>query len=162
MRNINWHQARFMELYFEPTGKIDFVQELLEKNELVLISLHNKDSIINILNHWKRGILIMRKRRKEVPQGILMIQHWRRSAAIAKRRGERGSPCLTPLLHLNSFPTVPFNQTEEVATPKISKTQCNHLSEKPLALSISRIRECSIKSKVFSKSNLRTTISLLE
>jgi hypothetical protein len=104
MRNINWHQARFMELYFEPTGKIDFVQELLEKNELVLISLHNKDSIINILNHWKRGILIMRKRRKEVPQGILMIQNaLEEISSNSKKKGRERVPLPNPPLALELF-----------------------------------------------------------
>lgn len=42
----------------------------------------------------------------------LMID-WRRSAAITNNRGDKGSSCLTPLLHLNGLPGTPFSTTEE-------------------------------------------------
>jgi hypothetical protein len=36
-----------------------------------------------------------------------------KSAAMTKRRGERGSPYLTPLLNLKGVPGTPFKRTEE-------------------------------------------------
>jgi hypothetical protein len=45
---------------------------------------------------------------------------------MAKRRGERGSPCLTPLVHLKSFPAVPLRRTEEVAVDNSSSIHLNH------------------------------------
>lgn len=73
-----------------------------------------------------------------------------------------GSPCRTPLLHLNSFPTVPFMRTEEVAEDRRSCAHWIHFSGNPLALNICSTTTCSIRSKAFSKSNFRMMISLLD
>lgn len=43
------------------------------------------------------------------------MTHCNRSVAIACNSGERGSPYLTALLHLNSLPALPLSRTEEVA-----------------------------------------------
>jgi hypothetical protein len=90
------------------------------------------------------------------------MTHCNRSAAIAKRRGERGSPYLTPILQMKSFPAVPLRSTEEVAVERRSLIQQIHLFGKPLACNMAKRVECSVRSKAFSKSNLRITISYLD
>jgi hypothetical protein len=44
----------------------------------------------------------------------LLVMLWRRSAARTKRRGDRGSPCLTPLLHGKVELGKPLRRMEEV------------------------------------------------
>src|SRR3954470_8103730 len=78
-----------------------------------------------------------------------------RSAARTNNRGERGSPCLTPLLHLNCFLGTPLRRTEEDPEDRNLATQFLHLKLKPLYFRISKIASCSIESKAFSKSILR-------
>jgi hypothetical protein len=90
------------------------------------------------------------------------MTHCNRSAATAKRRGDRGSPCLTPLLHLKSLPATPLSNTEDVADERMSFIHSIHLEGNPFALRIYMIAECSTRPKAFSKSNLRIMISLLE
>jgi hypothetical protein len=41
----------------------------------------------------------------------LFIIDCKRSAAKTKSKGDRGSPCLTPLLHLMGLPSTPFKST---------------------------------------------------
>ena len=36
------------------------------------------------------------------------------SVVVTNRRGDKGSPCLTPLLHLIFFPGTPFKRIEDV------------------------------------------------
>lgn len=43
----------------------------------------------------------------------LLIMEWSKSAVRTKTRGERGSPCLTPLLHKKGLPGIPFRSTED-------------------------------------------------
>jgi hypothetical protein len=57
-----------------------------------------------------------------------------RSAPRTKRRGERGSPCLTPLLYLNSFPGTPFSKTKEEPEERIALIHEIQLSEKTFML----------------------------
>jgi hypothetical protein len=87
---------------------------------------------------------------------------WRRSAANTNKRGEKGSPCLTPLLQWKVLPGTPLRRTEEVPEPRMSLIQLTHLEPKPLLYKISIIAWCSSLSKAFSKSNLRMTISFLD
>lgn len=61
----------------------------------------------------------------------LFIRDWRKSAAETKRRGERGSPCLTPLKQLKVFPGDPYRRTTEVAEEKIRLIHCSHFCPKP-------------------------------
>ena len=49
----------------------------------------------------------------------LLTTDYRRSATKTNNRGESGSPYLTPLLHSNPFPRIPFSRTEEVPDPKM-------------------------------------------
>jgi hypothetical protein len=50
----------------------------------------------------------------------------RRSAAKTKRRGDNGSPCLTPLLQWNTFPGTPFKRIADVPEPIIIFIQFIH------------------------------------
>ena len=85
-----------------------------------------------------------------------------RSAARTKSKGERGSPCLTPLLQWKVFPGILFNNTAEVPDLRIDSIHDLHFNPKPLWAKTSKITLCSILSNAFSKSNFRTTISFLE
>jgi len=66
------------------------------------------------------------------------------SAAKTKRRGERGSPCLTPLLLLKGLPETPFSRIAGEAELKTTLIQEIHFSEKPLLAMTCRITSCSI------------------
>jgi hypothetical protein len=80
------------------------------------------------LEHCKgRGRL-----RKPMPLALLRMD-CKRSAARTKRRGERGSPCLTPLLQWIVFLGTPFRRTLEVPTEMMLLTQDNHESPNPFA-----------------------------
>jgi hypothetical protein len=57
------------------------------------------------------------------------------------------------------FPGTPFNKTAEVLVLKIILIQLIHFSPNPLAFKTSIIVQCSILSKAFSKSSLKTRIS---
>jgi hypothetical protein len=83
------------------------------------------------------------------------------STASTNRRGDKGSPYLTPLLHRNVLPGTPFSSMDNWAELRISFVQVTHLVGK---FSFCRVMMvgCSIVSKAFSKSNLRMTISLLD
>ena len=85
----------------------------------------------------------------------LLTTDCRRSAAKTNNRGESGSPCLTPLLHSNPFPRIPFSRTEEEPELKMFCIQFIHLEESPLYLRICNITSCSSLSKAFSNSTLR-------
>jgi len=65
-----------------------------------------------------------------------LITNWRSSAARTKSKGDRGSPCLTPLLHLNYLPGVPFRRIKEKPDVKIMEIHSNHFSGKPIYLII--------------------------
>jgi len=90
-----------------------------------------------------------------------LITYCRSSAAKIKRRGERGSPCLTPLSHLNCLPGTPFSRMEVYPEEKSILIHYSHLSGKPMVLIISSIAECSTVSKALAKSNSRIMISFL-
>jgi hypothetical protein len=60
------------------------------------------------------------------------------------------------------LPGTPFKSTAEDAKVRISLVQLIHFFRKPRAWSMDRIVVCSIVSNAFSKSNLRTTNSLLD
>lgn len=63
-----------------------------------------------------------------------------KSAPSTKRSGETGSPCLTPLLHLNTLlPGTPLSSTKDVLMVVIIVIQFIHLSPIPLALSMSKM-----------------------
>jgi hypothetical protein len=50
------------------------------------------------------------------------MTYWRISAANTNKSGDRGSPCLTPLLQVKFFPGTPFNKTEADPEDKIAST----------------------------------------
>ena len=85
-----------------------------------------------------------------------------RSATSTKRRGERGSPCLAPLLQWTVLPGTPFRSTEEVPEERISLIHYIHLAPKPFAVKIWMIASCSTLSNAFSKSNLSIIRFLLD
>jgi hypothetical protein len=45
------------------------------------------------------------------------------SAARTKRRGDKGSPCLTPLLHLKVAPGIPFKSIAEEAMSEFAESK---------------------------------------
>lgn len=92
----------------------------------------------------------------------LLIICCKSSAAITNNKGERGSPCLTPLLHLNSFLETPFKSTEEDAVVNNILIHLSHLCGNPRLSIIKRIEECSTVSKALAKSSLRIKISFLD
>jgi hypothetical protein len=49
-------------------------------------------------------------------------------------RGDKGSPCRTPLLHLNCLPETPLSSTDEDPEERMALIQDNHLSEKTFML----------------------------
>jgi len=83
------------------------------------------------------------------------------SAVNTNKRGDRGSPCLTPLLHWNYFPGTPFNKTEELAVDNITDTHLIQSFRKPIANIMSAMVVCSTVSKAFEKSSFKIMISLL-
>ena len=92
----------------------------------------------------------------------LLIIVCRRFAASTKRRGDRGSPYLSPLLQWKVFPGTPLRSTEEVPEFSMSWIHPTHLVPKPLCRRIWSIAGCSIMSKAFSKSSLRMINFFLE
>jgi hypothetical protein len=86
----------------------------------------------------------------------------RTSAAKIKSRGERGSPCLTPLLHWKEDPGMLFKRTYEVADSRSCLIQVHQVCQKPLASSTAKMKKWSTLSKSFSKSSLRATTSFLD
>jgi hypothetical protein len=125
--------------------------------------LHNEDGVISILNNWEGGVNSLRKRGQKNAKIILPADDTLKeiSGNCKKKWGEM-IPYLTPLVHLKSFPAVPLRSTEEVAVDNSSSIYLNHFGGKPLACSISKMVECSTRSKAFSKSSFRIIISLLE
>ena len=77
-----------------------------------------------------------------------------------KRRGDRGSPCLTPLLHWNLFPSFPLRRTEEVVVERMFLIHVIHLFPKLIASWIVVIALCSTLSNAFSKSSFTMTTFL--
>lgn len=55
---------------------------------------------------------------------------WSKSAAKTKSRGERGSPCLTPLLQWKVLPGTPFNRTADVPELRMESIQDLHFYAK--------------------------------
>jgi hypothetical protein len=84
------------------------------------------------------------------------------SAANTKSRGERGSSCLTPLLHLKRFPGTPFSRTVVDLEFRILSIELIQISGRPSWAIINKITWCSTRSKAFSKSNYRIIAFLLE
>lgn len=61
----------------------------------------------------------------------VLITAWSKSAASTKRRGDRGSSCLTPLTHLKLLPETPFNKTTDCPEKKMIFIQLSRTSLKP-------------------------------
>ena len=87
---------------------------------------------------------------------------WRKSAANTNKRGERRSPCLTPLMQWKTLPGTPFRRTAEVPVLKICCIHCSHFSGKHFALIICNISWCSTLSNAFSKSSFQITSSFFD
>jgi hypothetical protein len=88
--------------------------------------------------------------------------HCNRSAVSTKRRGNIGSPYLTPLLHCRFFPGTPLSRIEVDAEFKIDEVQLSHCLLEPNCFIMLRIELCSMVLKAFVKSNLIKTISYLD
>lgn len=71
-----------------------------------------------------------------------------------KRKGDKGSPCLRPLVALNVVVGAPFNRIEKFGVEIMLRTQFTHLSQNPKALRIvSRYFQLSL-SYAFERSSL--------
>ena len=92
----------------------------------------------------------------------LLTMYWSNSAARTKRRGESGSSCLIPLLHLNCLPRTPLRMMEEDPKLRIKRTHCCHKSGKPRCLSIKMMASCSTVSNAFAKSRFKMIIYFLD
>jgi hypothetical protein len=84
------------------------------------------------------------------------------SAPRTKRSGDKGSPCLTPLLQLKEVPGTPFNRTAELAEENTICTQLSHFCGNPMLCITDKMAVYSIVSKAFSKSILRMIIYLFD
>ena len=62
-----------------------------------------------------------------------LIMDCRRSAASTKSSGDRGSPCLSPLLQWNTLPGTPFSRTDDVPELMMSLIQEIHFISKPFS-----------------------------
>jgi len=62
----------------------------------------------------------------------LFIRIYSSSAARTKSSGDRGSLCLTPLLHLKDFPGTPLRRIVEDPELRISLIQLTHFCGKPM------------------------------
>ena len=93
-----------------------------------------------------------------ISQALLTIL-CKRSAARTRSSGERGSPCLTPLLHLKVFPGIPLRSTDDVPDPRMFSIHFIQFDGNPLCFITSRMDWCSTLLKAFSKSSFRMTIS---
>jgi hypothetical protein len=91
-----------------------------------------------------------------------LIRTCNSSAASTKTRGDKGSPCLTPLLQLKNFPETPWRWTVVEAELRILVTQWIQLAGRPRLDMTWMIAWCSTKSKAFSKSSFKIMISLLD
>lgn len=132
----------------------------MQMSQLISICWHQNKSIICILNYEVISTKIISQGVDNVP----LLQAWlimdcKTSAAKTKRRGDKGSPCLTPLLHLKGIPGTPFKRTAEEPEHKIALIQEIHLAENPLYCSMDKMTWYSTLSKAFSKSSFRRTIS---
>jgi hypothetical protein len=67
------------------------------------------------LDNRERVLRPLWERRMKIANFILLVNSTLKKVnSNGKQEGERGSPCLTPRIHLKSFPAVPFKSTEEV------------------------------------------------
>jgi hypothetical protein len=113
------------------------------------------------LDDWECVLRPLRKRGEKITKHVLSVNDtMKQVSSNCKKEGR--APCLTPLLQIISFPAVQLRNTEEVVVVNRSLIHFNHLGGKPLACSIARTVECSMRSKAFSKYNLRIIISLLD
>jgi len=95
-------------------------------------------------------------------EAALLTKIWSNSAAITNKSGDKGSPCLTPLLHLKDFPGTPLSNTaDQVPEFRMFFIQFIHMLGKPKWFLISKIAWCSTVSNAFSKSSLSIMTSLL-
>lgn len=76
------------------------------------------------------------------------------SATRSKRRGESGSPCLSPLLEAMSLPAIPLVPTEDLEKEKILEMMRIQFGLKPLCLRTEIIRSQLTESKAFAKPSL--------
>jgi hypothetical protein len=119
-------------------------------------------SVICILHYREICHRLSMGARSRPWEAAWLTKIWRSSAASTKRKGDRGSPCLTPLLHLKNFPGIPLSRTAVQAEFRMLVTHRIQLSGKPRLDMICNITWCSTKSNAFSKSSFRMVASLLD
>ncbi|KAL4591907.1 hypothetical protein LXL04_004882 [Taraxacum kok-saghyz] len=79
------------------------------------------------------------------------------SMAVMKRKGERGSPCLTPFVILNSF-VFPFTKTEARADSRHPYIHILHFPPNPICIRVESRNPQLTESNALSKSTLNSRI----
>jgi hypothetical protein len=129
--NIKWHNKRFAEVYFEASGDCKSMKHTLEKN----ICLASAGIIIRVLYaYWTMGYaLTIGWWGSEIKLFLYasLIRLCKRSATNTTRRGDNGSPCLTPRRQWTVFPSIPLRSTYEVPEERIAVSHVINLIENP-------------------------------
>jgi hypothetical protein len=71
--------------------------------------------------------------------------------------GERGSPCLSPLLWVKGLPRQPLSRILEDDVARIRETKSRHLCSKPILVKTLRRKPQFRESKAFAMSSFRKT-----
>jgi hypothetical protein len=163
MREIDEQHLGLSVVNFQAGGLHKTVQQGLEKNQLSRIGLRDQKSVVGVL-YYREVLYGLWDGRSQLLNGCSLVDKYiySSSAARTKRRGDRGSPWRTPLLHLKNFPGTPFNRIADDPEERTALTQFSHLSVKPMCCMTWMIDECSTVSKAFLKSNFKMIISLLD
>lgn len=75
------------------------------------------------------------------------------SAIKSNKKGDKGSPSLSPCLHLKKGPNSPLKEMQDLLPLSMSNIQLMNRDPKPLAESTSKRKSQFTLSKAFSKSN---------
>lgn len=131
--------------------------------KLSFTGMHYRDCIISILYCWKTRARMSRNVcTDEIIVHCFIQNDCNKINSQDKKRGESGSPCLTPLLHKNCLPGTLLSKREEKPEVKTMSIHMSNLGPNPLAAKISLMVWCPIKSKAFSKCSFKIINSFLE
>ena len=86
---------------------------------------------------------------------------FRPSTTTLNKKGAKGSPCLIPLLGMNSADGLPFIRIEMEADFKHPSIHLTHLGQKPVLCSMYSKKSQDTESYAYSKSTLNTRHDLL-
>jgi hypothetical protein len=104
-----------MKINHQARRNTDLIEDVLQYSKLGVTTLHDNNCVISVLDNRERVLRSLGKRRVKIANFIFLVNSTlKKVSSNGKRRGESGSPCLTPRIHLKSFPVVPFKSTEEV------------------------------------------------